>query len=365
MRRFGFLPILAVLSILAVVGAPEQARSHVLGSTVDELLALDVRPIAIAHRGFGENSDEDPSRPVEETLSAVRRGFRAGASVVEVDVQRTADGEIVAYHDDFLPDYTCIHRLTLGGLRARLPHVATLHAILLQARSFNQPRGPLRGLVIVEMKAPSPLCDPDDTQERAIVASVAAVIRRVDMTDQVILTSFSPVLLFLARAHIPEVVRSLTIDGLQFLGPDEIAAVVRARLGDLSVTPIDKQPDFGLRWAEIGSILRLPGYRSVQEMIATAALVDARLVEADLILLGSLGAPLVDLLHSVGLKVLGYTVDDAAEWQLLESLGVDGIYTNDVPLGVELEAAIPSLDRLRRANLRRPRPAESLERRAG
>lgn len=364
MRRVGFPPILVlgVLSLLAVVCAPDQAKSHVPGATVDDLLAPEVGPFAIAHRGFGDNLGEDPSRPIEETLSAVRSGFRAGASVVEVDVQRTADGEVVAYHDDFLPDYTCIHRLTLGELRERLPHVTTLHAILLQARSFNT-RGSLQGLVIVELKAPSPLCDPDDTQEHAIVTSVAAVIRRADMTNQVILTSLSPVLLFLAKAHIPEVVRSLTIDGLQFLGPDEIQAAVSARIGDLTVTPIDKRPDFGLRWAEIGALLRLPGYRSVQQMIATAVLVDARVVEADLILLGAAGAPLVDLLHSVGLKVLGYTVNDADEWQLLESLGVDGIYTNDVPLGVELQATLSSPGQPGRAVLR-PR-AESRERKAG
>jgi glycerophosphoryl diester phosphodiesterase len=348
MRRGGdFLPVFAVgvLSLLVFVAAPVEAKDGLLGATVDDLLALEVRPFAIGHRGFGADLGGDRSRPIENTVSAVRWGFRAGLSVVEVDVQRTADGEIVAFHDDFLqPDFACINRLTLGRLRARLPHVATLQAVLLQARSFNRPWEALRGIVIVELKAPSPLCDPDDTQEHALVSSVASVIRRVQMTDQVLLTSFSPVLLFHARAQIPEVVRSLTIDGLQFLTPEEIKVALKKLLGDVSVTLIDKHPDLGLQWAEIGSILRLPGYRSIEELIVTAAVVGARVVEADLILLGSAGPPLVDLLHSAGLKVFGYTANDATEWLLLESLGVDGIYTNDIPLGVELQAPVSSLE---------------------
>jgi len=348
-RGDGLRPIfvIGVLSLL-IVGVAAEAKSDVLGATVDDLLALDVRPIAIGHRGFGENLGEDPSRPIEDTVTAVRWGFRAGLSVVEVDVQRTADGEIVALHDDFLqPDFACIHRLTLAKLRARLPHVSTLQAILLQARLFNWPWWPLRGIVIVELKAPSPLCDPDDTQEHALVSSVAGVIRRVGMADQVILTSFSPVLLLHARAQIPEVVRSLTIDGLQFLTLEEIKTALKNRFGDVSVTPIEKHPgfgipDLGLQWAEIGSLLRLPGYRSIGEMIATASGVGARVVEVErLMLLAPGGAQLVELLHRVSLEVFGYTADDEEEWRLLKLLGVDAIYTNDVPLGVELQATIP------------------------
>jgi len=54
---------------------------------------------------------------------------------------------------------------------------------------------------IVELKAAAPLCDPDDTQEHAIVSAVTSVIRRMGMTSQVMLTSFSPALLYLADAE--------------------------------------------------------------------------------------------------------------------------------------------------------------------
>jgi glycerophosphoryl diester phosphodiesterase len=357
MRRAGFPGVVALglLSLLAVVGDVAEATSGVRRATVDDLLALEVRPIAIGHRGFGENLGEDPSRPIENTVNAVRRGFRAGMRVVEVDVQRTADGEIVAYHDDFLSDFTCIHSLTLGQLRARMPQVATLHAILWQARAFEIP-GELRGLVIVELKAPSPLCDPGDIQEHALVASVAAAIHRAGMTHQVILTSFSPVLLLHAQALIPEATRSLTVDVLQFLSPKDVRSALNDRFGGIPLTLIRKRPDLGLQWAEIGALLRLPSYWSVEngsiteaigKLIATAATVDARVVEADLVLLGSpAGALFVEALHGARLEVFGYAVDTAAEWQLLDLLGVDAIYTNDIPLGVELQATIPDLARL-------------------
>jgi glycerophosphoryl diester phosphodiesterase len=217
-----------------------------------------------------------------------------------------------------------------------LPFVPSLQAVLNQARIFNQSSGPLRGLVIVELKAAAPLCDPDDTQDHAIVSAVTTVIRRMGMTNQVMLNSFSPALLYLADAEAPEITRILSISGLQFL----TAAEVEARLG-LPVTVIEKELGLGLQWAEVGRTFRLPGYRSVAEALWTAGVTRVRVVEADLFFLNSAGAPFVHTLHGFGLKALGFTATNLAEWSFLESLGLDGIYTNDIPLGVENQAPIP------------------------
>lgn len=46
----------------------------------------------IAHRGFME-------RGVENTLSSIRASKEAGAHMVEIDIQQTADGEFVLFHD--------------------------------------------------------------------------------------------------------------------------------------------------------------------------------------------------------------------------------------------------------------------------
>ena len=325
----------AIVLLLVAPGAALAARGRELEASADLLLALDVRPFAIAHRGFGENLGTDPSRPIENTVAAVEQGFEAGASVVEVDVQLTRDGRLAAFHNDFLPNLTCLNHLTLAELQARLPHVPSLEDVLATARRFNELH-PLRGIVIVELKAVSPLCDPEDTQEGAIVSAVTHVIRHMRMTRQVLITSLSPALLYLASRHAPEIDRILSVSGLQFLTEEQLEEA----LGQ-PVTLIDKDLDLGLQWAELGVVFRLPGYRSFAELLRTAALTGARVVEADLLLLHSVGAPLVDTLHAAGLKVFGFTANTVKDWKFLESLGVDGIYTNDVPLGVSRQAPIP------------------------
>lgn len=328
----------AVLLGLALVGpaVAGAAREHPLEATVQQLLDLDVRPFAIAHRGFGANPGMGRRRPAENTVAAVRAGFSTGATVVEVDVQLTRDGRVALFHEDFLPDGTCLNALSLAELQARLPFVPALEDVLEVARRYNQATGPLRGLMIVELKAAAPFCDPDDSTELAIVSAATQVIRGAQMTEQVLLTSFSPALLDLAERHAPEIRRILAVSVLQFLTKEEVEAILH-----LTVTPIDKENDLGLQWAEIGGVFRLPGYRSVAELVQTAAFTYVAAVEADLLLLHSTGAPLVQILRAVGLKVFGWTANDEDDWDFLASLGVDGIYVNNVPLGVRDEAAIP------------------------
>ncbi|HXH85003.1 MAG TPA: glycerophosphodiester phosphodiesterase [Candidatus Tectomicrobia bacterium] len=322
----------AVLTVLAAA-QPVQALRPTLQATVEDLLALP-GPFAIGHRGSGENLGEDGSKPIENTVTSVRTAFAAGITVLEVDVQVTGDGEVAVFHDDVLPDDTCLNALTLREIQARLPHVPSLQAILNHARQFNQASGPIRGLVIVEMKASSPRCDPDDTMDAVIAAAVAAVVHRMQMTDQVILASLSPALLYLAASEAPGVARALTVNTLQFLTADEI----RAR--GWTVTPIAKALHLGLPWAEVSGVFRLPGYAPA-DVVTTAAIVGARVVEADAVLLSTAGTPFVDALHGVGLKVFGYTADQADHWALLVSLGVDGIYTNHIELGLANQAPIP------------------------
>jgi glycerophosphoryl diester phosphodiesterase len=56
-------------------------------------------PIAIAHRG-------DPIAERENTLPAFEAAVLAGADMVELDLRRTADGEIVVLHDATLSRLT-------------------------------------------------------------------------------------------------------------------------------------------------------------------------------------------------------------------------------------------------------------------
>ena len=66
-------------------------------------------------------------------------------------------------------------------------------------------------------------------------------------------TSLSPALLFLAQEAAPEIVRILTVSGLQFLSKEQLEGL------HFHVTVIEKHPDLGLQWAELDGIFRLPG----------------------------------------------------------------------------------------------------------
>lgn len=334
MGGFRFVQVAAaILLVLASPAAAGAARSAPLAGTVDALLALTVRPVAIGHRGAGENH---PSRPRENTVESVRAAFEAGITVIEIDVQLTRDQHVVAYHDDVLPDGACLNTLTRRELQSRLSFIPTLQAVLEEARSFNRATGPLQGLVIIELKAARPLCDPRDRQDLRMVLAAAHAVRHVGMTQQVLFTSFSPAILELARIHAADIPRILAVSILQFLSQEDAETTFGT-----TVTLIEKKHDLGLRWAEIGTILRLPGYRSFEELIATALTLQARVVEVDLSLLQAAGPLLVPALHAAGLKVFGFTVDDADEWAFLEGVGVDGIYTNDIPLGIGRQPPIP------------------------
>jgi len=338
MRGSRVVHVAMAILLLLLLAAPSLAsagRPRPPAATVDALLDLDVRPFAIGHRGYGANSLTNPPPPIEDTVAAVRKAFEKGITIVEVDVQLTRDEHVVVYHDDVLPDHTCLNALTLRELEIREPFIPTLQAVLEVARGFNRASGPLQGLVIVELKAAAPLCDPRDHQDRPIVNAATRVIRHMRMTEQVLLASLSPAILDLARIHAPEIARVLTVSGLQFLTQKQIEDMFG------HVTLIEKKHGLGLQWAEAGNVFRLPGYRSPEELIHTALLLEARVIEADLLLLDSSAGPLVQTLHALGLKVFGWTVDEEAQWNGLQSLGVDGIYVNDIALGLAKQATIP------------------------
>jgi glycerophosphoryl diester phosphodiesterase len=316
------------------------ARVAPLPSSVEDLLGLGFGPIAIAHRGMGANLGEDPTRPVENTMAAVRAGYAAGARVVELDLQITGDGEIVMWHDDFLPDFTCMNTLSRAELAERAPHIPSFQAVLQAAIRQNRSNPDrVTGLLTVDLKPPSPLCDPHDLNEASIVDAVVRIVRRMGATDLVYFNSMSPVMLGLARERAPEIRRQLTVLALQFLSAEQ----VEAALG-LPVVEIPKDA-YGLQWGEIGPIHRLPGYSTPAQALGAAMAVDASIVSWDLLFLGQLeqmgagqGADLVQATKALGIHVFSGDVSAPEHWSLGASLGAQALYVDDVPLGVALES---------------------------
>ena len=312
-------------------------------STAEDFLRVDVRPIAIGHHGVGPNTGENPTLPIENTVDSVRQAYNFGARVVEVDVQLTKDGRLAVFHDDYLSDFTCIHSLTLDQLQQRLPYVPELRQVINVAREFNNRAGDdLGGILIVELKAFSPHCDPADEFEPALVRAVVGEVNQAGMADRVIFDSFSPALLYLAAQAAPKIPRELDFDGLQLLSPAQIEAVT-----GLPVTIINKKISLGLQWAEIGPVFRLPGYASVQQFLVTGIVLQARIVGGEMDFFGPAeqqqpgsGAAFVAAAHSLGLRVFADPANTEADWNFFAPMGFDAIYST-IPMGLELQPPIP------------------------
>jgi glycerophosphoryl diester phosphodiesterase len=314
-------------------------------STVEDFLRLKVRPIAIGHHGVGPNRGESPSIPIENTVESVKLAYSLGARIVEVDVQLTKDRKLAVFHDDFLSDFTCIHSLTLDQLQARLPYVPELHQILDVARFFNKKAGDdLGGILIVELKAFSPRCDPADEFEQPLVWAAVDQVRQGKMTNQVIFDSFSPALLYLASQEAPEIPRELDLDGLQLLSSVQIEAIT-----GLPVTVINKKISLGLTWAEIGPLYRLPGYASAQQFLVTGIITGVRVVGGEMDFFGAVeqqqpgsGAAFVSAAQSLGMRAFADPANSEADWKFFDSLGVNAIYST-IPMGVNLQPVIPDM----------------------
>ena len=321
---------------------PDDENDHP-HSTAEDFLRLNVRPIAIGHHGVGPNTGENPALPIENTVESVRLAYNLGARVVEVDIQLTQDGRLAVFHDDFLSDFTCIHSLTLDQLQQRLPFVPELLQVINVAREFNNKAGDdLGGILIVELKAFSPHCDPSDEFEQALVSAAVDEVNKANMADRIIFDSFSPALLYLAAQAAPEIPRELDLDGLQLLSPAQIQAIT-----GLPVTIINKKISLGLTWAEIGAVFRLPGYASAQQFLATGIVIQARIVGCEMDFFGPAeqqqpgsGAEIVADAHSLGLRVFADPANTEADWNFFAPMGFDAIYST-IPMGVNLEAPIP------------------------
>lgn len=220
----------------------------------------------IGHRG----SHRPDGGPVENTLEAFEAALAEGADAVELDVWRTRDGREVVYHDDVLPDGRRVDGLVAAEVCAtRLPRGARVpsldEALDLLAR---------RTIIHVELK------------HRAALEGAVRAVRRFRAESDVVLSSFSRRAMFDAAVTAPRIPRAVAM-GTPVLDP-----CVRLR---------EALPFATLRRAE-----------------ATAWHAEWRLVHA----------PLVACLHSMGVRVNAWTVNEPGVARRLAAIGVDGVFTD-------------------------------------
>jgi len=152
----------------------------------------------IAHRGFS-------SRAPENTRAAVARSIEVGADMVEVDVTMTADGRVICLHDETL-DRTTDGR---GPATSRtLDEIRRLDAGSWFSPEFaGEPVPTLdevldlvdgRALLNIEIK-------PEAVPHGAVNA-VAELVRRRDLVDRVVVSSFAPEALRRMKIVDPDIV---------------------------------------------------------------------------------------------------------------------------------------------------------------
>ena len=219
-------------------------------------------PIAFAHRG---GASEAP----ENTMPAFQNAIDLGFTYLETDVHVTADGVVVAFHDDDL-QRTC----------GRPGHISQLAWQDVAAARVDG-REPIPRLEELLTTWPTARIN-IDCKEEAALEPLAVLVERLDVLDRVLIGSFSSGRLKRARRR---------------LGP-----ALCTSTGSL---------DTALQ------LVRLPraGPMAVQ--------VPVRHWILPIVTGGFLRRA-----HADGLSVHVWTIDDAAEMRRLLDLGVDGIMTD-------------------------------------
>ena len=225
------------------------------------------RPLAFAHRGGAARHPENSWRAFEHAVGL-------GYSYLETDVQATADGVLVAFHDRTLDRVT-----DRAGRISQLPHREVTAARI----GGTDPIPLLEDLLGAWPEARFNI----DVKDEPAVRPLTEVLRRTAAWDRVCITSFSARRLAAVRRQLPRPVCMAT-------SPVGVAAV---RLW---------VPGRGL-----AARLRRLSVRCAQIPVSVAT--ESFLRRA----------------HAVGLQVHVWTVNDRSVMASLLDLGIDGIMTDE------------------------------------
>ncbi|MFF4303311.1 glycerophosphodiester phosphodiesterase [Streptomyces sp. NPDC001601] len=227
-------------------------------------------PIAFAHRGGAADG-------LENTVAQFRRAVALGYRYIETDVHATADGRLVAFHDDTLD------RVTDGAGRiADLPWEDVR-----QARVAGREPLPLFDELLEEF--PDVRWNVDAKAEPAL-RPLLDLIEKTDSYDRVCIGSFSE-----AR-----VLRAQRLAGPRLATSFGTRGVVGLRLRS---------------WGLPASVRRSAVAAQVPESQSGVPVVDRRFVRAA---------------HARGLHVHVWTINEPERMHRLLDLGVDGIMTDHI-----------------------------------
>lgn len=270
-----------IVVLIAAVGI-----STFLGFILLDKIRMPDNAQLIAHRGAAGAAPEN-------TLSAIRQAITDGADWIEIDVQETADGEVVVFHDR---DFMKLAGIDLKVWEANLEQLRDIDIGAWFAPEFAGERVPTLAAVLAEVKGRSQLLvelkyyGHDQQLEQRVIDLIEAAEMQEDT-----------------------MIMSLEYAGIQkvrALRPNWKVGLLSARaIGDLTRLDVD--------------------FLAVNLALARSALLQAA--------------------HAAGKALYVWTVNDALAMSQMMSLGVDGIITDEPLLGREvltMRANLSSVARL-------------------
>jgi glycerophosphoryl diester phosphodiesterase len=239
------------------------------------------RPVIFAHRGACAHAPEN-------TLASFRMAVEHGADAIELDAKVTADGQVVVIHDPTVERTTgghgVVHALTLAELRS-------LDAGSFFGQQFAGERIPLLSEVFEEV-ASKLFINVELTNYTSagdgLTELVADLVKKHAVEKRVMFSSFSPINLITARRLLPDV-------------PVGILALEHA-----------------VGWLSRGWIGRLAAPQALHPYLSD---VNAATILAE---------------HRRNRRVHVWTVNDPADMRRLFQADVDGIFTDDPRLAVQV-----------------------------
>jgi glycerophosphoryl diester phosphodiesterase len=244
-------------------------------SLLSEIRVIDDAQI-IAHRGASGAAPEN-------TLSSIRQAMADGADWVEIDVQETADGEVVVIHDS---DFMKLAGVNRSVSEATMEQIANIDIGSWFAPEYADERVPRLADVLAEVKGRGKLIvelkyyGHDQQLEQRVIDLIEAA----GMQDDTMIMSL----------------KYTGIKKVRMLRPDWTIGLLSARaIGDLTRLDAD--------------------FLAVNLALARPALIESA--------------------HAAGKNFYVWTVNDALAMSQMVSLGVDGIITDEPALGREVLAA--------------------------
>ncbi len=233
-------------------------------------------PVAIAHRGHSQNG-------LENSLTAFKAALELGYQYVETDVNTTADGVALVFHDSTLERTT-----DKNGTIAQLPYAEVREARI----GGREPIATLDEFVRALPDARLNL----DVKDAGSVAPMIRAIEAHGLHDRVCIASFSEKRRRQVLAGLSRPVASSPGKWLMaayfLLSPWLPGRVIRRLMGSVDV-------------------LQIPTQSGVLKLVTAASVRRA---------------------HRLGLKVHVWTINDPAQMHELFDLGVDGVMTDRADL---------------------------------